>query len=629
MKTTSHVARAGLTALMVALSGALLLATCSYIPVFGKAIHAQKVLKGKVERDIALAEELMQKGRFSDAADVYWQALNRNTKSVPATLGLGMAQVKQFKLDAADEQFDKALALDSTNPLAHSGKALVTLNRLQSSSQSVISQRDSMLKQAESECNRALELDANSPEARNTLGLVYKEQGRLDDALAQFNEAAKIDPQYSDAYAGIGTVRMAQGRLPEAVENFKHAIALNSSNSTAHFGLGKAYKKQGFTDKAIKELNISLYQFPNSWPVRFALGEAYQDQGNIVAAVREYQESIRIKPENPEPYLRIADIREARGDIEHSVAELRSGLTLMPTNSDLRLRVGDSLLRLEKLDDAIKEYTAVMDQNPQSTAAAQGLTRAYYLKAQKEATSAFVGSNDFERAEATIAEAVRMNPDDLELRLAQAKMRALSGTPVDLSTIGTPTTDGERISYAEALLAQNKFPEAAAQMNTVIANAKGTKQTLAVGDLALMIRDLDSAESAYKKASTMPGGQERSKRGLALVAKARSTVRQDINLANDLSRKQQLASAVDKYHEAIFADPRKAEPRLGIAQTLQKIPHASPSELREAATQYRVYTTLSPNLPIKERDKFMKTAVSLESKAFKLEKRTQQAASTK
>src|SRR5262245_1960484 len=98
MKTTSHVTRAGLMALMVVLSGSLLLVNCSYIPAFGKTVSEQKVLKGKVERDIALADELMQKGRFSDAADVYWQALNRNTKSVPATVGLGMAQVKQFKL---------------------------------------------------------------------------------------------------------------------------------------------------------------------------------------------------------------------------------------------------------------------------------------------------------------------------------------------------------------------------------------------------------------------------------------------------------------------------------------------------------------------------------------------------
>src|SRR4030095_3736560 len=115
-----------------------------------------------------------------------------------------------------------------------------------------------------------------------------------------------------------------------------------------------------------------------------------------------------------------------------------------------------------------KEYTAVIDQNAQSTPAARGLTRAYYLKAQKEATSAFVGTNEVARAEAIIAEAVRMNPDDLELRLAQAKMRALSGTPVDLTTIGTPKTDGERIAYAEALLGQNKFQAGSEQKNNRI-----------------------------------------------------------------------------------------------------------------------------------------------------------------
>ncbi|MBI4532488.1 MAG: tetratricopeptide repeat protein, partial [Candidatus Melainabacteria bacterium] len=561
---------------------------------FQLAAKSKKLIKGKIERDVVMADELMLKSKYADAAELYKQAINRNPKNIAAIVGLGMALGKQFKLDGAEEQFDKALALDSTNAMAHSGKALVLMNRLQSSSATIIKQRDSMLKQAEAECKQALSIDPNMPEAHYNLGMCYKEQNRLDEASAEFLSTTQNDPQYADAFAGLGMTKLAQGSLAEAAENFKRAVAINPGNSTGHYGLGKTYLKQGLTDAAIKELNTALYQYPNSAPTRLALGEAYETQGNTVAAIKEYQESIRIKPENPESYLHIADIRESRGDLEFSIAELRSGLELMPQNGDLHLRIADESLRLEKLDDAIKEYKNTLDLIPGHSGAVKGLTRAYYLKAQKEATGAFVVSNEFEEADRIIQQAISLNPNDMELRLAQAKMRALSGQAVDLSLVGAPRSDGERVAYAEALLAQNKFKEASEQMNVVIGNAATAKQAFAVADLAVMVKDLDDAEAAYKKAQTYSGGQERAKRGLAAVSKARETARQDCTLAEDLARKKQLASAVDKYHAAIFGNPRVADARLGLAKSLEKLSPPEPKDLREAIVQYKAYIALEP-----------------------------------
>jgi tetratricopeptide (TPR) repeat protein len=582
---------------------------------------SRKVFKGKIERDVMMADDLMLKRKYAEAADLYRQAISRNAKNVQAIVGLGTALGKQFKLDAADEQFDKALALDSGNAAAHSGKAVVLLNRLQSSSFTVIKNRDSILKQAESECQQSLSRDPYNPEAHYNLGQVYKEQGKLMEASAEFNEAIKSDPSYSDAYAGLGMAKLQTNSFAEAEENFKRAVSLNSGNSTAHFGLGKTYVRQGRFDDAIKELNTSLYQNPNSAPARQALGEAYEGQGNTVAAIKEYQESLRIKPENSEPYLHIADIREQRGDIELSMAELRSGLELMPDNTDLRLHVADDSLRLEKLDDAIKEYQAILAKDPQNSAAAKGLTRGYYLKAQKDATGAFVVSNEFERADSMIAQAIQMNPNDMELRLAQAKLNAMSGKPVDLKTIGTPTNDGERVAFAEALLAQDRFQEASDQMRMVINAAPDAKQTFAVADLSLMIKDLDDAEAAYKKAAMMPGGQERANRGLAAVAKARDGVRQDLTLADDLARKKQLASALDKYHSAIFNNPTQADARIGAAKTLERLSPPNSRDIREAITQYKAYMSLTPNMPEKEKQKMAKKLTSLDQKAYKLEQK--------
>jgi tetratricopeptide (TPR) repeat protein len=582
---------------------------------------AHSKLKGKVSKDIVEADDLLSKGDWAKAADAYHSAMNRDTKNPAAVAGYGMALGKQYKLDAAEEQFNKALELDPTNAVAHAGKALVLMNRLSSSNMTIRQQRDSILKQAESECRLALQKDPYSPEAHFQLAQSLREQGRLDEAVKEYGEAIKSDPKYSEAYSGLGMLKLSQNSLGEAEGNFKQAIQYNSGNSTAHYGLGKTYLKMNNVDAAIKELNTALYQNPNSFPAHQAMGECYQAQGNTNAAIAEYHKSTLIKPENPEVYLHISDIRESRGDLELSISELRGALELMPDNPDIRMRIGDESLALGKLDDAIKEYDRVMTANPGNAAAAKGLTRGYYLKAEKEAGGAFFSSNDFESAKGKIQKAIALNPNDMELRLADAKIRALSGETVDLNQIPPPKNDGERIAYAEACLAQNRFKDAQDQMSTVIANAPDAKQTFAVGDLALMIKDLDNAEAAYKKASTMPGGEERARRGLDQVKKARETARQDLTMASDLARKKQLGSAIDKYHAAIYDNPRNADARIGVADALERLNPIASRDLRESNAQIKAYIALTPTLPPKELEKLNKRMSKNEEKAYKLDEK--------
>jgi tetratricopeptide (TPR) repeat protein len=582
---------------------------------------AKKPYQIRITREVVRADQLMLQGKYGDAADLYKGEMGRDPKSVPATVGYGMALAKQFKLDAAEESFNKVLQIDPMNAMAHAGKAQVTYNRLTSSSGTVIKNRDAMLKTAEAECKQALNIDPGMPEGHVTLGNIYKEEGRVDEAINEYKEATRLDPKYSEAYAQLGLAQLNKESYADAVASLKQAISLNSGNSTAHYGLGKAYFKQGLLDEAYKELNTSLYQFPNSAPVWQTKGDVLAAQGNTVGAVQAFQKSILIKPENPDAYLHIADIRENRGDLEMSIAELRSGLEMMPNNPDLHLRIADQSLKLEKLDDSIKEYRTVLDANPQNSAAAKGLTRAYYLKANKEATGAFFVSNEYESAQRMIDQAVRMNPNDMELRLAQAKLRSMAGVPVDLSTVGTPSNDGERIAYAEALLAQNRFKDSDQQMAMVIGNANDAKQTFAVGDLALMIKDLGNAEAAYKKAATFPGAEDRAKRGLNLVAKAKDAARQDSTMADDLARRSQLASAIDKYHSSIYGNPKVADTRMGLAKTLERLRPEVSKDLREAVTQYKAYIDLTPNLPPKELEKLNKKIESLSNRAYKLEQK--------
>lgn len=624
-KTRTALSSAMALSLVVACAGS----AQSQVPIPGgsgpaaRPVSTDIDLTGRIQHSIMPAEKLLAQGKYSEAEDSFRDMLVNNPTDINATAGLGVALAKQFKLDAADEMFERVLRQDPSNGIAYAGKATILLNRLQSSSGTIRDNRDSYLKQAEEYAQRAVSLAPASGEAHYTLGQVYKEQGRDNQATSELRTAVSLDPQHSNAYNALGHIKLAQNSLVEAQENFTRAIDLNSGNSSAHFGLGSTFLKENRVDEAIKELNTSLYQFPNSWPVRMALGEAYQKQGNEVAALKEYQQSILIKPENAQPYLHMADIRENRGDLELAIADLRNGLTQMPYNIDLRQRIADINLKLEKADDAVKGYRTILSMSPNDNRAVKGLTQALYIKAQKAAVGALLASNDYEAALKTLDEAIKMNPDDMELRLSQAKLMSLSGTKPDLSKIGTPQSDGERVAAAEALMAQGNFQQSSAYLEDVINRLSDPKQSFAVGDVALMIKDLDNAQAAYQKAQSLSGSPDRVQRGLQEIARLRKSALEDVKVADELAKKNQWDGAVDRYRHAVSVNPKLADARVGLARSLEKSKKPSSTVLAEAAAQYENYLVLKTDLPAKETEKMREQIAKLKEKSAQMSQKEQ------
>jgi tetratricopeptide (TPR) repeat protein len=596
---------------------------------FAKGRHAEgnfreRIFHGTVSAMTAAGEQQLLDGKYDDAAASFRKALAKNPRDESAMSGLGFALTLSYKLDGADQQFDKALKVDPTDPLAHVGKAQIKLFSLQTSNMTLIKQKNDILRAAEAECQQALSKDPAMPEAFVTLGMIKREQGQINDAIANYSKAIETDPKFVVAYTRRGLAELDQGNIQQAQQDFKQSLSIRAANNAAaHYGLGRAYTSQGQFDQAYNELNTALAQNQNSAPIRIARGDLFSKQGNVVGALREYNAAVAIKAENADAYLKIADIYEDRGDLEMSLADLRSGLMVNPDSQPLHERIADINLRLEKFDNAIKEYNTALELQPGDAKAVKGLTRAYMLKSQKDVSGAFFASNNYEEAEAQIQKAIRLNPDDLELRLADAKFRSMSGQQVDLSQIGTPRNDAERVAYAEALLAQFRYNEAGQQMNMVISHQTDPKQLCALADMSLLIHDLQSASAAYARAAQTPDGAARGKRGLQQVQKAASDAQKSLNMGNDLSKRKQLASGIDNYRNAAYLNPRMADAHLGLAEALKKYYEKDPPHLREAAVQFRAFISLVPNLPEKDREHYLKEAEKCEEKAFNIERKGQ------
>jgi tetratricopeptide (TPR) repeat protein len=576
-----------------------------------------------IKGQLMSAGQLMVEGKYADAADIYQQALTLIPSNVDALAGLGMALGRQQKLDDADTQFDKVLALDNNNAVAHCGKAMVFLSRFANVPESDKKARAGFLKQAGRECNKALDADSRVVEAHYLLGKVYREEGRLDRAEQAFSGAVKLDPHYANAWAALGMVQVQAGKLSQAAENLKKATDISPHNSTAYFGLGQMYMKQGQVDRAVREFNMSVYNNPNNEPVHIALGKAYEIQGDNVAAVKEFHEAVKIKPDDSDAYLCLAGNYLARGEVENALAKLRQGLQVLPNDPGLHMAIADAGLKAGKISQAVVDYEVVLTAQPGNGDAALGLLRAFYVRSLKESMGGFARSSDYDRAKSLINHAIQENPGDLSLRYAGAGMAALSGQMPSLDQMGPPKTDTDRIALAEALLAEHKFRDADDELRRVVNDTSTAKEALHLADLAVSVSALDAAESAYRKALTYVNGDTRARQGLDAISKIRQTAHDDYSQADELLRRRMYIQSAEKFRSAVCGDPRNAEAHQGLAESLERLTFTQPADTarnyREAISQYKIYLQLTPSIPAKYQEKFARKITKLDDQARKLE----------
>lgn len=126
------------------------------------------------------------------------------------------------------------------------------------------------------------------------LGSVFKEQGKLEQALAHYHEAISIDPLFADAYSNLGNTYKEMGRLEEALKCYLTAVKIRPNFADAFSNLAAAYKVRSAS--FVKKLSLKPYQ-------RFA-----QDNNELQLAVETYRKALSLKPSHPDtrqfgPYI--------------------------------------------------------------------------------------------------------------------------------------------------------------------------------------------------------------------------------------------------------------------------------------------------------------------------------------
>ena len=143
----------------------------------------------------------------------------------------------------------------------------------------------------------AIKLKPDSPEAHNSLGLVYFEQQRFEDAIKEYMIAIKLKPDSIEAHNNLGLVYFEQQRFEDAIKEYMIVIKLKPNFPAAYYNIGNVYSTLGKFDEAIKEYMIALRLKADYAEAHHNLGVTYLKKGLSQKAEEEFKTALQLRPD--------------------------------------------------------------------------------------------------------------------------------------------------------------------------------------------------------------------------------------------------------------------------------------------------------------------------------------------
>jgi tetratricopeptide (TPR) repeat protein len=141
---------------------------------------------------------------------------------------------------------------------------------------------------AQSEFQKAVQLDPSDPEPHLSLGEIQKNQKNYDAALEEFRTAERLDESSSKAHKDIGEILLTQKDLPGAIAELKQAESLAPTDWAIHDLYAQALDASGNTDLAIAEFKEAVLLNPKQFKVMLELGTVLERKGDWVGAMAQY-----------------------------------------------------------------------------------------------------------------------------------------------------------------------------------------------------------------------------------------------------------------------------------------------------------------------------------------------------
>lgn len=559
-----------------------------------KIVHKKPII---IKIDYDKLSKMIEYGYYDEADSILDKAISRNSKDVQAQSLLAISMAKQAKLDPAQDYLNCLLKKNPNNSNLHYAQGIIYYQRTTSSNMTYRNNSNNLLNSALKEFKKAIILDKNNARAYNAAGVMSLKLGNNNDAISYFKKSLNADKTYSLAIDNLGTMDFIAGKTKDAEMKFRQALVYNTQNSTAMYHLAQLDMQNQNYSSALTNLNNALYINQNSPAIYNLMGKAYVAQGNEAAAINAFKQSIAVTPEFVYSYLDLAEVYEKRGDSESAMEQLKTALSIDSGYNDAKIKLGDLSVETKKYQQAIGVYSQLVGIDNYNDSALKGLANAYYGLAQDKANKAALGSNkDLFNALNAINNAIKANPQDLELHLAKLRLSKITNQK-DLSMqelnkiIKTPTTSlAGMVVKGEAYLTINDYQNAKKCFDSAIDLSANSDNDLYLAEIFIYHKQYDSAQKVLQKVLKQNPKNDEAQSGMDYVLKCNKYADNYFKSGKYFLKNGSDSTAIEYFSKSLSVNPNNAEAHLLLAKLYEK--HKN---YNDAVSNYKAYLGLIPN----------------------------------
>jgi len=290
---------------------------------------ASRDAKNAVPHLKELASLLLADGKYSTARAAYAQVLERAPGDPAALVGTALAFEKENNFAAAEQQYRAALAAHPTFADGYRllAELLVRTNRAED--------RAKLMRQW-------LAADPTSNEARWDLALLYREQGRDEEALREMRMLTlrKGDPNRLNYRLGPAALYLHREKWAQAAAEYEKVLAEEPGEDAIRYPLAYAYEKMGrFGDaeKLLRDMESkAAVRTPEARPgPKAALAGLYERAKRYPEARGLYEEVVTLTPGHSAAVEGLKRVGAATGDPGAATGLLERLATASPEKPNL------------------------------------------------------------------------------------------------------------------------------------------------------------------------------------------------------------------------------------------------------------------------------------------------------
>ena len=211
---------------------------------------------------------------------------------------------------------------------------------------------------------------ARNPEcwmAHTNIGIVFLQQGKIDEAIAHYRLALQMQPDSWDAEYNLGTALVAKGQVDDAILHCERAVGMRPTDPDAQVSLGNALFAKGRIDEAIAHYQKAITAQPDHFLARYSLGHALLEKGELEGAIQVCRIALLLRPSDADCQTTLAIALEEKGNPTEAIQHYQKALELAPksistltnlawllaTSQDASLRNGAKAIELATQADGL------------------------------------------------------------------------------------------------------------------------------------------------------------------------------------------------------------------------------------------------------------------------------------